>query len=309
MRDDNAIYLLQRLVQGILVLLGVTVIVFGLTYVSGDPVAALAPLNITPEEREIYRQQLGLDRPIPVQYADFVVRAVQGDFGTSFRHREPAMMVVLERAPATLALTAAATLFALAVSVPLGIVAAMHHDKLIDVVARLFALVGQSVPTFLLGIVLILVFAVQLRWLPSSGGGGITNLILPSVTVGAFSAAVLARLLRSSLLEALGQDYIRTAYAKGLRARLVLVRHALKNAALPFVTMLGIQASFLLSGAVVAETIFAYPGIGRLAVEAISTKDVPVIQAFVTVAAVIVVVVNLAVDLVYTRLDPRIRLS
>lgn len=303
------IYVLQRLVQGVLVLFGVTVIVFGLTYVSGDPVSVLAPLNIAPEEREIYRQRLGLDRPIPVQYADFVVHAMQGDFGTSFRHREPAMSVVLERAPATLALTAAAIVFAVAVSVPLGILAAMHHDKLIDVVARFFALIGQSVPTFLLGIVLILVFAVQLRWLPSSGGGGVQNLILPSVTVGAFSAAVLARLLRSSLLESLGQDYIRTAYAKGLRARVVLVRHALKNAALPFVTMLGIQVSFLLSGAVVAETIFAYPGIGRLAVDAISTKDVPVIQAFVTVAAVIVVVVNLAVDLVYTRLDPRIRLG
>jgi ABC-type dipeptide/oligopeptide/nickel transport system permease component len=303
------IYVLQRLVQGVLVLFGVTIIVFGLTYVSGDPVSVLAPLNMAPEEREIYRQRLGLDRPIPVQYVDFVVHAVQGDFGTSFRHREPAMQVVLERAPATLALTAAAIIFAVAVSVPLGIFAAMHHDGPIDVVARFFALIGQSVPTFLLGIVLILVFAVQLRWLPSSGGGGLQNLILPSVTVGAFSAAVLARLLRSSLLEALGQDYIRTAYAKGLRARLVLVRHALKNAALPFVTMLGIQISFLLSGAVVAETIFAYPGIGRLAVDAISTKDVPVIQAFVTVAAVIVVAVNLAVDLVYTRLDPRIRLS
>lgn len=303
------IYLLQRIVQGFLVLIGVTVIVFGLTYVSGDPVAALAPLNITPEEREIFRQRLGLDRPVPVQYADFVTRAVRGDFGESFRHREPAMKVVLERAPATLSLTAAAILFALAVSVPLGILAAMHHDRAIDAVARFFALIGQSVPTFLLGIVLILVFAVGLRWLPSSGGGSVQSLVLPSVTVGAFSAAVLARLLRSSLLEALGQDYVRTAYAKGLRGTVVLLRHALKNAALPFTTMLGIQVGFLLSGAVVAETIFAYPGMGRLAVEAISTKDVPVIQAFVTVAAVIVVAVNLVVDLVYTRLDPRIRLS
>lgn len=303
------IYVLQRLVQGILVLLGVTVIVFGLTFLSGDPVSALAPLNITPEEREVFRKQLGLDRPIPIQYADFVASAVRGDFGESFKHREPAMKVVMERAPATLALTAAAVLFALLVSVPLGILAAMHHDGPIDTVARFFALIGQSVPTFLLGIVLILVFAVHLRWLPSSGGGSLQTLILPAVTVGAFSAAVLARLLRSSLLEALGQDYIRTAYAKGLRSRVVLIRHALKNAALPFTTMLGIQVGFLLSGAVVAETIFAYPGIGRLAVEAISTKDMPVIQAFVTVAAVIVVLVNLAVDLVYTRLDPRIRLS
>lgn len=303
------IYLLQRLVQGILVLFGVTLIVFGLTYVSGDPVAALAPLNITPEEREVYRRQLGLDRPIPDQYGDFVLRAVQGDFGMSFRHREPAMKVVLERAPATLALTAGAILFALVVSVPLGILAAMYHDRAIDSVARLFALVGQSVPVFLLGVVLIIVFSVHLRWLPSSGGGSLQSLVLPAVTVGAFSAAALARLLRSSLLEALGQDYVRTAHAKGLPARRVVLEHALKNAALPFTTMIGLQVGFLLSGAVVAETIFAYPGVGRLAVDAISTKDLPVIQAFVTVAAIVVVVVNLAIDLVYTRLDPRIRLG
>ncbi len=194
-------------------------------------------------------------------------------------------------------------------SLPLGILAAMYHDRAIDTIARLVALIGQSVPTFLLGIVLILAFAVALHWLPSSGGAGWQSLVLPAISVGSFTAAVLARLLRSSLLEVLGQDFIRTAYAKGLRGRAVLLRHAFKNAALPFVTMLGLQVGFLLSGAVVVETIFAYPGVGRLAVEAISTKDVPVIQAFVTVAAAIVIVANLAVDLVYTRLDPRIRLS
>lgn len=312
MRDDvldPVIYLLQRLVQGLLVLLGVTTIVFALTFLSGDPATTLAPLNTTPEELELFRHRMGLDRPVPVQYADFLSRALQGDFGESYRHREPAMGVVLERAPATLRLTAAAILFALVVSLPLGILAAMFHDRWIDLVARLFALVGQSVPVFLLGIVLILVFAVGLRWLPSSGSASPQSIILPAVTVGAFSAAVLARLLRSSLLEVLGQDFIRTAYAKGLRDTVVLVRHALKNAALPFTTVIGLQVGFLLSGAVVTETIFAYPGMGRLAVQAISTKDVPVIQAFVTVAAVIVVVVNLLVDLVYTRLDPRIRLS
>lgn len=303
------IYVLQRLVQGVLVMIGATTIVFALTFVSGDPVSALAPLNITPEEREVFRRQMGLDRPVPVQYVDFLSRAARGDFGESYRHREPAMEVVLERAPATLRLTAAAILFALALSLPLGILAALHHDRAIDTAARLFALLGQSMPVFLLGIVLILVFAVQLRWLPSSGSEGWQALVMPAVTVGAFSAAVLTRLLRSSLLEALGQDYIRTAYAKGLRARRVMVGHALKNALLPFTTVLGLQVGFLLSGAVVAETIFAYPGMGRLAVEAISTKDVPVIQAFVTVAAVIVVSVNLLVDLVYTRLDPRIQLS
>ena len=174
---------------------------------------------------------------------------------------------------------------------------------------KLFAFLGQSIPVFLLGMVLILVFAVGLRWLPSSGGESWKSLILPAISIGSFSAAVLARLLRSSLLEVLSQEYIRTAYAKGLAGRTVVVRHALKNAALPFVTMLGLQVGFLLSGAVVAETIFAYPGMGRLAVEAISRKDVPVIQSFVTIAAVIVIAANLFVDLVYTRIDPRIRLS
>jgi peptide/nickel transport system permease protein len=302
-------YLFQRLVQGVLVLLGVTTIVFALTFVAGDPASTLAPLDTTPAELEAFRHNMGLDRPVPIQYVDFLAHAVRGDFGMSYSSHEPAMGVVLERLPATLRLTGAAVLFALVIAVPLGLLAAMNHDRWIDSAARFFAFLGQSIPVFLLGMVLILVFAVGLRWLPSSGGESWKSLILPAISVGAFSAAVLARLLRSSLLEVLSQEYIRTAYAKGLRGRSVVVRHALRNAALPFVTMLGLQVGFLLSGAVVAETIFAYPGMGRLAVEAISRKDVPVIQSFVTVAAVIVIASNLIVDLVYTRIDPRIRLS
>lgn len=302
-------YLFQRLVQGVLVLLGVTTIVFALTFVAGDPASTLAPLDTTPAELEAFKHNMGLDRPVPVQYLDFLAHAVRGDFGMSYSSHEPAMGVVLERLPATLRLTGAAVLFALIVAIPLGLLAAMNHDRWIDSAARFFAFLGQSIPVFLLGMVLILVFAVGLRWLPSSGGESWKSLILPAISVGAFSAAVLARLLRSSLLEVLSQEYIRTAYAKGLRGRTVVVRHALRNAALPFVTMLGLQVGFLLSGAVVAETIFAYPGMGRLAVEAISRKDVPVIQSFVTIAAVIVIAANLFVDLLYTRIDPRIRLS
>jgi peptide/nickel transport system permease protein len=301
-------YILQRLAQGLLVLLGVTTIVFALTFVAGDPVSTLAPLEATPEERAAFAHNMGLDRPIPVQYVDFLAHAVRGDFGLSYSSHEPAMGEVLDRLPATILLTAAAVLFALVVSVPLGLLAAMNHDRWVDVIARLFAFLGQSIPVFLLGIVLIIVFGVDLHWLPSSGSGSWQNLVMPAVAVGSFSAAVLARLLRSSLLEVLGQEYIRTAYAKGLRGRVVVVRHALRNAALPFVTMVGLQVGFLLSGAVVAETIFAYPGMGRLAVTAISRKDVPVIQSFVIVAAVIVILANLFVDLVYTRIDPRIRL-
>ena len=302
------LYLVQRLAQGLLVLLGVTTIVFALTFVAGDPVSTLAPLEATPEERAAFAHNMGLDRPIPVQYVDFLAHAVRGDFGMSYSSHEPAMGEVLDRLPATILLTAAAVLFALVVSVPLGLLAAMNHDRWVDVVARLFAFLGQSIPVFLLGIVLIIVFGVDLHWLPSSGAGSWKNLVMPAVAVGSFSAAVLARLLRSSLLEVLSQEYIRTAYAKGLRGRVVVVRHALRNAALPFVTMAGLQVGFLLSGAVVAETIFAYPGMGRLAVTAISRKDVPVIQSFVIVAALIVILANLFVDLVYTRIDPRIRL-
>ncbi|HYU82751.1 MAG TPA: ABC transporter permease [Candidatus Polarisedimenticolia bacterium] len=301
-------YILQRLAQGLLVLLGVTTIVFALTFVAGDPVATLAPLEATPEERAAFAHNMGLDRPIPVQYVDFLAHAARGDFGMSYSSHEPAMGEVLDRLPATILLTAAAVLFALVVSVPLGLLAAINHDGWIDVVARFFAFLGQSIPVFLLGVVLIIVFGVELHWLPSSGTGSWKNLVMPAVAVGSFSAAVLARLLRSSLLEVMSQEYIRTAYAKGLRGRVVVVRHALRNAALPFITMLGLQVGFLLSGAVVAETIFAYPGVGRLAVEAISRKDVPVIQSFVVVAAVIVIVANLFVDVVYTRIDPRIRL-
>jgi len=301
-------YILQRLAQGLLVLLGVTTIVFALTFVAGDPVSTLAPLEATPEERAAFAHNMGLDRPIPVQYVDFLAHAARGDFGMSYSSHEPAMGEVLDRLPATILLTAAAVLFALVVSVPLGLLAAINHDRWIDVAARLFAFLGQSIPVFLLGVVLIIVFGVELHWLPSSGTGSWKNLVMPAVAVGSFSAAVLARLLRSSLLEVMNQDYIRTAYAKGLRGRVVVVRHALRNAALPFITMLGLQVGFLLSGAVVAETIFAYPGVGRLAVEAISRKDVPVIQSFVIVAALIVIVANLFVDVVYTRIDPRIRL-
>jgi len=302
-------YIVRRLLHGVVVLLGISVLVFGLTWLTGDPASVLLPVNTPPAQVQVFRHNMGLDRPVPVQYLDFLAHAVRGDFGESYSHHEPAMGVVLERLPATLRLAGAAVLFALVVAIPLGLLAAMNHDRWIDSAARFFAFLGQSIPVFLLGMVLILVFAVGLRWLPSSGGESWKSLILPAISVGAFSAAVLARLLRSSLLEVLSQEYIRTAYAKGLRGRTVVVRHALRNAALPFVTMLGLQVGFLLSGAVVAETIFAYPGMGRLAVEAISRKDVPVIQSFVTIAAIVVIVANLFVDLLYTRIDPRIRLS
>jgi ABC-type dipeptide/oligopeptide/nickel transport system permease component len=302
-------YLTQRLVHGAFVILGVTTVVFGLTFLTGDPASVLVPLNTSQDEVDRFRHDMGLDRPVPIQYLDFLERALHGDFGDSFRHRSPAMPLVLERVPATLRLSGVALLFALLISVPLGTIAALHHNGRLDALSRLTALLGQSVPSFWLAIVLILLFSVYLRWLPSSGGDTWQSLLLPGLTVGAASAATLARLLRSSLIDVLMHDYIRTAYAKGLSRRATLVRHALQNAMIPFLSFLALQFVFVLSNAVVVESIFAYPGMGRLAVEAIATRDVPVIQAFVTVAAIAVVMVNIVVDVAYTRLDPRIRLG
>jgi peptide/nickel transport system permease protein len=303
------IYLVQRLLHGALVLLGVTAVVFGLTYLTGDPATVLVPLNTSQAEIDRYRHAMGLDRPAPIQYLDFLSHAIRGDFGNSFRHQSPAMPLVLERVPATLALTGTAMLLAMLIAFPLGTLAALHHNGRLDALSRLVALLGQSVPAFWLAIVLILVFSVYLHWLPSSGASTWQSLLLPGLTVGAATAATLARLLRSSLIDVLTQDYVRTAYAKGLSRRATLIGHALKNAALPVVSYMALQVVFVLSNAVVVESIFAYPGMGRLAVESIATRDVPVIQAFVTLAAIVVVVVNIIVDLVYTRLDPRINLA
>ena len=305
----TAAYIAQRLLHGVFVLVGVTAVVFGLTFLTGDPASVLVPLDSSPAEIDRFRHAMGLDQPVPVQYMQFLGRATQGDFGNSFRHHSPAMPLVLERVPATARLSGVALIFALLISVPLGILAALHHNQRIDALTRMAALLGQSVPSFWLAIVLILVFGVYLRWLPSSGGDTWQSLLLPGLTVGAASAATLARLLRSSLIDVLTQDYIRTAYAKGLNRRGTLMHHALKNAAIPFLSFLALQFVFVLSNAVVVESIFAYPGMGRLAVEAITTRDVPVIQAFVTMAAIAVVLVNIVVDIAYTRLDPRIRLG
>ena len=302
-------YIARRSLQAILVLLGVSLAVFMLVRLSGDPAAIMLPLDATQEQYHALRRELGLDDPLPVQYWRFVSRAVRGDFGESLRSQQPAIALVLDRLPATFTLAGAALLFSLIVAFPIGIFASLHPRGLRDQAAMLVALFGQSTPVFWLGIMLILVFAVQLRWLPTGGYGEPRHLILPMITLGLYSAARTARLVRSGMVETLAEDYIRTARAKGVAPLGVLLHHALRNALIPVVTVIGLDAATLLSGAVITETVFGWPGIGRLVVQAIAQRDYPVVQATVALVAAIYVVLNLGIDVAYAYLDPRVRLS
>lgn len=301
-------YLLRRLVASILVIVGVVTLVFFLMRLSGDPVLLYISERAGPEQVEQMRRQLGLDRPLVVQYVEYMRRAFGAlDFGESLRYREPAMTVILRHFTATLELAAVGLLVALALSLPLGILSAVYRDSFLDSMTRLLALIGQSVPIFWLGIMLILSFAVRWHLLPSSGRGGWEHLVMPGLVLGANSAGLMMRVLRSSMLTVLEDDYVRTAYAKGLQKRTVLLRHALKNAAIPFVTLVGIRIGYLLSGAVITEFVFGYPGIGRVTLQAVFNRDFPVVQTFVAISAAMMVTINFAVDMLYAWLDPRIK--
>jgi peptide/nickel transport system permease protein len=302
-------YIIRRLLQTFLVLWGVSFVAFGVMFLTGDPVSAMAGEDWTQEMVDELRHQMGFDRPWYVQYADFLGHAVHGDLGSSLRQHQPNLKLVMDRLPATLELALAAMFISIVVAIPMGVLSATRRNTWIDSVSMLVALLGQSMPVFWLGIMLILVFSVKLRWTPVSGRGGLDHLILPAITLGAFITARNARMMRSSMLEVLEQDYIRTARAKGLRERVVLYRHAIRNALLPVVTLIGLQFGALLGGAVITETIFAWPGVGRMTLQAIYGKDIPLVQASVIVLATIFVLTNLAVDLAYTVLDPRIRLN
>ena len=304
-----SVYVARRLAQSLIVLLGISVVVFIILHLTGDPTVLMLPPDVTAEEVARFRKAMGFDDPLPVQYWRFLRGVLQGNFGNSLRHDEPALGLVFERMPATLELTAVGLGVALLLAIPAGIVSAVFRNTALDYVSTVLALIGQAMPTFWLGIMLILVFAVGFQVLPSSGRGGLTNLILPALTLGLFTTARTMRLTRSALLEVLGQDYVRTARAKGVAEREVVWKHALRNAAIPVITIVGLELGTLLGGAVITETIFAWPGVGRLSVQAIYNRDYPLVQASVFVLASIFVLVNLAVDLVYTYLDPRIRLS
>ncbi|HBY94119.1 MAG TPA: ABC transporter permease [Chloroflexi bacterium] len=289
--------------------MGVTAVVFLLLRLSGDPVALLVPPDATEADYQRIRHILGLDQSLPVQYLKFLARVAHGDFGDSFTYKQPAMGLVLERLPATLELTGVTVLLIVIISIPLGLLAAVWRDSLFDYALALITLIGQSMPNFWFGIMLILVFAVELRWLPTSGQGGIGHLVLPVVALASQPLCRATTLMRSTILEILGADYIRTARAKGLRERRVLFLHALRNALIPYITLLGVDLGYLLGGAIVTETVFAWPGLGRLAVDAISRRDFPVVQADVLFVAAAVVVLNFMIDLSYGWLDPRIKVS
>jgi len=302
------VYLLRRLLQSLLVLFGVSCVVFFILYLTGDPALVLLPPDASAEDVVRFREVMGFNDPFIVQYGRFLAGALRGNFGQSIRHGEPAFDLVIERMPATFELAGAGLLIALCLAIPAGIISAVRRNTVADYVATVVALLGQSMPTFWLGIMLILVFSVQFNLLPSSGRGGLQHLVLPAVTLGLFTTARITRLTRSGMLEVLNQDYIRTARAKGVSNRPVVWKHALKNAAIPIVTIVGIELGTLLGGSVITETIFAWPGVGRLSVQAIYNRDYPVVQAAVFLLATTFVLVNLLVDIVYTYLDPRIRL-
>ncbi len=303
-------YVLRRLWQSALTLVGVSVLVFViLRVVPGDPAKMLLPDGAPQSAVDELNRQLGLHEPLYVQYGLFLQSVFLGDFGQSFQYRAPALRVVVERLAATVQLALAALLITVGVGVSLGILAAVRRGTGYDYASTVLAVLGQSLPNFWLGIMLILLFGVALRWLPTSGFESWRHLILPAVTLAAFPMALVARLTRSSMLEILGRDFIRTGRAKGLAERAVILRHALRNAAVPLLTVLGLQIGTLLGGAVITESVFAWPGMGKLVVDAIFFRDFPVVQTVLILSATIFVVINLLVDLLYTVIDPRIRYS
>jgi peptide/nickel transport system permease protein len=322
-------YLIRRLLQSILVIFGVTLFSFFSLHLASDPTLLYVNERASDKEIEATRHKLGFDRPLPEQYVNFLINMVQGDFGKSLVTKTPAIDLIGERMPATIELTVFAMLIATLFSIPIGLFAATKRGTAYDGGIMMFAIVGQSIPNFWLGIMLMLYVGLNWKWLPISGHiplldpllkgdfgtfwgnipGAIKHLIMPGITISMFSLSRNARLIRSSMLEILSLDYVRTARAKGLRERVVVIRHAFRNALIPFVTILGLEFGFLLSGVVVVETVFSWPGVGRLVFNSINQRDIPVVQATVVIFSLLFVGLNLLVDMVYAQLDPRVRLN
>jgi peptide/nickel transport system permease protein len=300
-------YILSRLGQSILILVGVLILVFFMLRLTGDPVALLIPREASPETVAEFRKSMGLDRPLPLQFVEFVRHAIVGDFGNSFRYRTDALTLILDRLPATIELATVSLALALAVAIPLGLIGGSNPGSRWDAVARALGLLGQSIPNFWLALLLIIVFAVELRWLPSFGRDSWKSVILPAFALGMTPMGQLVRLTRAAVLDIRSTDYIRTAYSKGLPSRLVYSRHVLRNAAIPLISVLGIQFGYLLGGSIYIETIFSWPGIGNLIAEAIGVRDFTLVQAVAVFSSVVVVILNLFTDIAYAMIDPRIR--
>jgi peptide/nickel transport system permease protein len=301
------IFVLHRLVQLIPVLIGISLITFFMLHLTGDPAVVILGPEATQQAIDQLREEMGLNDPVALQYSRFLVGAAQGDFGISTRYRQPALQLFVERLPATLELASLSLLFSVTVGTLTGVAAAVYRNTPVDTFVRIGALVGQAVPNFYLGLITIIIFAAQLKWLPAGGRGSWQHLILPVFALGTFYSAITARFIRGAMLEVMESDYIRTAKAKGLRSTVVIFRHALRNALIGVVTLVALQTGSLLSGAVVTETVFSWPGIGRMAVQSIYTRDFPVVQVTIIMTAVIFVLINLATDVLYTVIDPRIR--
>lgn len=300
-------FLLKRLLEFIPVLLIISFIVFALVFIAGDPVALMLPEDASQEDIEALQIALGLNDPFIVQYGRYMMGLLQGDFGVSFRYNVDALPLVLERLPATLELAAASLLLAIVVSIPLGVWSATKKDSSLDLLATGGAVIGKAMPNFWLGIMLILLFSVTLGWFPVSGRGTLANLVLPAITLGTGIAAEMTRLIRSSMVEILSQDYVRTAKSKGIRDFFVIYKHAFRNSLIPVVTITALQTSTLIGGALITETVFAWPGLGQLLIQAVNTRDMAIVQACVFVIAVIVILMNLLADIIYRILDPRIK--
>jgi peptide/nickel transport system permease protein len=300
-------YLLARLLQAVVAIFFALTAVFFLVRITGDPVILFLPLDVQPKDIAHFRHLLGFDRPVWVQYAEFLGRALRGDFGASLRYRAPALPLVLHRFPATLQLAVVSLLLVAALAVPIGIVSAARRGGLADALGIAATALGQAVPGFWLGLMLIWIFGVWLRWFPVSGYGDWRHFVLPALTLAAFYAAQIARVTRSAVLDALGQDYVRTARAKGAREPAVLIRHVFKNAAIPVVTVFGLNAGQLLGGAVVTETIFAWPGLGGYILNALLGRDFPVVIVGVLFTSIVYVTINFLVDLSYLWLNPQVR--
>ncbi|MGH7391962.1 MAG: ABC transporter permease [Candidatus Rokuibacteriota bacterium] len=300
-------YLLLRVVQGALTMLVISLIVFLLARLSGDPLHIMLPEEATAEDYASAARHWGLDKPLPAQYLAFVGNALRGDFGRSIRLRQPTLELVIERLPATLQLAGAAIAVSLLIAVPIGVLSAVRRDSAIDYGGKVVALLGQSMPSFWLGIVLIWIFAVMLGWLPASGRGGVEHYILPAVALGWYQVAAVMRLVRSSMLDVMDSEYVKLARIKGVAEGAVVWKHCLRNAAIPPLTYIGFVVAVLLTGSVVIETVFSWPGIGLLAIDAVRYRDFPLVQTIVLIYAAKFVVINLLVDVLYVYVDPRIR--